>query len=211
MKGSVLNYEHGPSLSVPVSRDFDARLRALNSLDEEGFSEWIFDPAMLFGSTVKWWGDRGKRNTPHEGLDLRPYRTGDGVVHRLDAGAKVPVMFDGEVVNVIDDFLGKSVFVRHGGFETEGCHLYTIYGHIVPSDSAVPGSVLAKGSVIGVISAGRRNDAADIAHLHMSVAWIPDSVNAGDLDWNTVGDPTRVVLIDPLGVITWRYSIVADL
>jgi hypothetical protein len=53
---------------------FTQHLVARNDLAEKGFVKWIFEPGMLFGSTVMWWTDSGRRKHPHEGLDLRFYR-----------------------------------------------------------------------------------------------------------------------------------------
>ncbi|MBI2852840.1 MAG: peptidoglycan DD-metalloendopeptidase family protein [Chloroflexi bacterium] len=190
----------------PVSRRFDERLRSLNNLDEAGFKEWIFHPAMLFGSLYKWWGDWGRRDNPHEGLDLCLYRTVDGGIRNLGEKARVPTMFGGEVMNIIDDFLGKSVFIHHSGYEDRGSRLYTIYGHIEPGPAVTRGEFLREGEVIGAICG--RGGGSSLAHLHISVAWISDSLPAVALDWKTMGNPAKVVLLDPLSVISCRYSIV---
>jgi hypothetical protein len=51
---------------------------------------------MLFNSTDKWWGDQGKRDQPHEGLDLCLYKDGKNTILSLGEKAEVPVIFDGE-------------------------------------------------------------------------------------------------------------------
>ena len=68
---------------------------------------------MLFNSTDKWWGDQGKRDKPHEGLDLCLYKDREDKILRLGENAKVPVIYDGIVVGIVDDFLGKSVIIEH--------------------------------------------------------------------------------------------------
>ena len=84
-----------------------------NALDQGGFKEWVFCPGMLFNSTDKWWGDQGKRDKPHEGLDLCLYKDREDKILRLGEKAKVPVIYDGIVVGIVDDFLGKSVIIEH--------------------------------------------------------------------------------------------------
>jgi hypothetical protein len=37
---------------------------------ESGFERWIFGPGMMFGDRIEWWGDRNRRRTEHEGLDI---------------------------------------------------------------------------------------------------------------------------------------------
>jgi len=82
VKGKIILSEvkdQGPPM-VPASVLFHERLIRLNNLDSLGFKEWIFLPAMLFGSSHKWWGDLGQRQRPHEGLDFRFYRAKGGSI-----------------------------------------------------------------------------------------------------------------------------------
>ena len=194
---------------VPVSRLFHERLVFLNNLDSLGFREWIFQPAMLFGSLDKWWGDLGKRQRPHEGLDLCLYRTKEGNIDYLTGETKIPVIFAGQIIKVGDDFLGQSVFVGHDVYDSDGRQLYTIYGHIKPGDDIRPGKRLSEGDVIGVITGTGDSEAFAPRHLHVSVAWIPNTMHVPELGWQTINDPTRVVLLDPLSVIECPYSIVS--
>jgi murein DD-endopeptidase MepM/ murein hydrolase activator NlpD len=181
-----------------------------NNLDSPGFKEWIFHPAMLFGSLRKWWGDLGKRQRPHEGLDLCLYRTREGNINHLTGGTKIPVMFTGKIIKVSDDFLGESVFVGHGVYNSNGGQLYTIYGHIKPGNNIRQGKRLSEGDIIGVITDTGNSDVAIPHHLHVSVAWIPDTMHVSELGWQTINDPARVVLLDPLSVIECPYSIVSQ-
>ena len=72
-------------LSPPLKRSqFKDIIVSENRLDKKGFKEWIFCPGMLFRSGQKWWGDREKRGSDHEGLDLSIYRNDEGDILRLD-------------------------------------------------------------------------------------------------------------------------------
>ena len=103
-----------------------------NRLDEQGFEAWAICPDMLFNAEDKWWGDRGRRDRPHEGLDLVLYRNRQERILRLGEETKIPVMYDGLVVNVIDDFLGKTLFIEHDLADGSDSRVYTIYGHTNP-------------------------------------------------------------------------------
>jgi len=196
---------------VPVSRLFHERLMFFNNLDSLGFKEWIFHPAMLFGSLYKWWGDLGKRQRPHEGLDLCLYQTKEGNINYLTGETKIPVIFTGQIIKVSDDFLGESVFVGHGAYDSNGSQLYTIYGHIKPSNNIRPGKRLSEGDIIGVITDTGNSEVVIPHHLHVSVAWIPNTMHVPELGWQTINDPTKVVLLDPLSVIECPYSIISGL
>jgi murein DD-endopeptidase MepM/ murein hydrolase activator NlpD len=195
---------------VPASRLFHEQLLHLNNLDRLGFKEWIFHPAMLFGSLDKWWGDLGKRQRPHEGLDLCLYRTKEGNVHYLTRETKIPVIFTGQVVKVSADFLGESVFVSHDAYNSNGSRLYTIYGHIKPSNHIRHGERLSEGDIIGIIADTGNSGMVIPLHLHVSVAWIPATMPVSELGWQTINDLAKVVLLNPLNVIECPYSIVSE-
>jgi hypothetical protein len=198
--------DKGPG-KTPVSTTFHERLRSCNDLDKLGFEEWLFLPAMLFGSTAKWWGDRGKRDKPHEGLDLYLFRAQQGDIRTLDEKTMVPVLFEGQVVKISGDFLGESVFVGHNTHRNDGSQLHSIYGHVNPGATIRPGEELREGDIIGTIAQARRGGEAVPSHLHVSVAWIPDTLRSEELDWKTLGDARKVVLLDPLSVIVCPHSI----
>jgi murein DD-endopeptidase MepM/ murein hydrolase activator NlpD len=195
---------------LPVSRSFHGRLISCNGLDKKGFQEWIFHPGMLLGVHSKWWGKPEKRDRLHEGLDLCAYRTEQGAIHYLNEQTKIPVMFKGRVVNVCDDFLGESMFVRHDACNSNGRRLYTIYGHIKPHHSIQPGNSLDEGDIIGTLTRTGAVDRAIPYHLHISVAWILETLHSENLDWQIMGDPAAVVLLDPLRSIECPYSIESD-
>lgn len=90
---------------------FSEHLVTCNSLRQAGLEQWAFYPGMLFGATEKWWGDRGRRPRPHEGIDLCLYTDKAGRAFRLHESSRIPVMLDGEIVKIEEDFLGKSVYL----------------------------------------------------------------------------------------------------
>jgi hypothetical protein len=194
---------------MPVSKLFHERLVFDNGLDRKGFKEWIFYSAMLFGSRSKWWGDQGERGSQHEGLDLCLYRTSDGDIQYLDAETKIPVIFSGRVVKVSKDFLGESVFVSHNAYNLNGSRLHTIYAHIRPHGRIRPGEVLSDGGIIGVLADTGEDNGTVPYHLHISVAWIPDTVPSQELDWHMLDEDAGIVLLDPLHVIRCPYTVIS--
>ncbi len=185
---------------------FHHNLLALNDLSRTGFREWLFLPSMLFEAQDKWWGDRGKRTVPHEGIDISMYRTTAGVVAYLTGGTRVPAVFTGRIEKIIDDFLGKSVFVRSEQLDNEDGRFFTLYGHIEPSKDNRPGKVIDEGNVIGLIAGGKRTSVRP--HLHISFARIPESLPVEELNWEAIGERRSLRLIDPLDIITIPHSVI---
>ena len=94
------------SQSPDLKSSFFQYLVAINRPHLDNFKQWIFLPGMLFNSGEKWWGDQGRRATPHEGLDLCSFAEIDGNIKNLDPHTKIPAAFAGEIVKIDPDFLG---------------------------------------------------------------------------------------------------------
>ena len=173
---------------------FTEHLVRLNALS---FSKWVFEPGMLFLSDEKWWGDKGYRKHQHNGLDLHSYATADGTVKALNENTKIPVIFDGIIVKSIKDFLGYTLFAAHEIYD-RGSQLFTIYGHVQPSDCAED-KFFSEGSVFAVLG-GRQSTSVPI-HIHLSVAFIPKTIRIESLTWKTLDEDDRILFIDPRDVI----------
>ena len=180
-----------------------------NALDKGGFKGWIFCPGMLFNSTDKWWGDQGKRDKPHEGLDLCLYKDREDKILRLGEKAKVPVIYDGIVVRIVDDFLGKSVIIEHLFSDCDNNMLCTIYGHIIPEDNLHIGKIVKEGDVIATLTDSSRFKTNIFPHLHISLGWTSKAISYDRWDWENIGAPNTLTLLDPLQVIDWHYLILA--
>lgn len=194
-----MEYQPAPVSLAPSA--FNDLLIRWNGLDAAGFAAWEFLPGMRFGERAAWWRDGCERSAAHEGLDLCWYRTRDGRLSSLGAGARVPVVSAGELVSVVDDFLGISLFVAHERHDEQGRRLHTIYGHVVPRRDLVPGSLLFDEDEVGTIAdtaAGRRSVPA---HLHVTLALIEREGGPARLDWGALRDVRRVVLLDPMSII----------
>ncbi len=180
---------------MPARRScFCRRLAAVNHL---AFREWIFTPGMLFGSSDTWWGSRTARNTPHEGLDLYAYRSSSGSSLTLEPGTLVPLLYDGQIVRIVDDFLGSTVFVRHPGHEENSREFYSMYGHVRQEKVLSQGMHISEGEVICSIASSRKKTSTVPPHLHLSVALVSKTVSPERLDWNNTGT-AEIVFFDPM-------------
>ena len=189
-----------PMLLVPSA--FNGLLIRWNGLLEAGFAAWEFLPGMRFAERAAWWRGGGDRGGLHEGLDICCYRTGDGRRLSLGAGARVPVIYAGEVVSVVDDFLGVSLFLAHERRDSRGRQLHTIYGHIRPRVGLARGCLVGDGEAVGTIAATSGNKASVPPHLHLTLALITREYGPARLDWEALSDPNRARLLDPLPIMS---------
>jgi murein DD-endopeptidase MepM/ murein hydrolase activator NlpD len=146
----------------------------------------------------------GKREHPHEGLDLRTYRKQDKKdVCYVNEATFIPALFKGEVIHIIDDFLGQTIFIKHDFLKTGLGHFYSIYGHLKLSGKICSGKVVDEGMTIGTVAGGRLVP----PHLHISTAWISDKLVPKDMNWETIRDTEKVILVDPLPVTGCPYMV----
>ena len=177
-----------------------------NGLTGNDFRGWLICDGMLFNSTETWWGSREKRERSHEGLDLGFYGNGKNRVVGLNEATKIPVMYDGVVVGIFDDLLGKSLFVRHGISNIESRYLCTIFGHTNPDSNIYPGKRVKEGETVVRVAHAEKSEVSP--HLHITIGWVQEEISDDLLDWKAIGNPGTFKLIDPLEVID-RYSIVS--
>jgi hypothetical protein len=156
---------------------------------------------MKFAERVAWWRDSAERTGAHEGLDICRYWTGDGGRLSLGAGARVPAICQGEVVAIVDDFLGRSVFVAHGVRDGDGRRLHTVYGHVDPRPGLVPGSLIADEDLVGTIADPAAHGGRIPPHLHITVALVAREGGREPLGWDALHDRERVLLLDPLPIV----------
>ncbi|MBA4371740.1 MAG: hypothetical protein C0402_02635 [Thermodesulfovibrio sp.] len=179
------------------------QLAAINKLNLE---RWLFYPGMRFGERHIWWGNRGLRISPHEGLDLCYYRSVDSSIMTLSAGTLIPVLHDGHIVRIVDDFLGKTIFVKHARQDEDNRMLYSIYGHVIPQENLVPGLHVRTGTVIGILASRSKKTAAPPPHLHLSAALLPEDFSPERLGWDMTASEAKILFIDPLPLIDCAYE-----
>lgn len=177
-----------------------------NALDESGFQEWTFYPGMLFNAMDKWWGNRGKRDKPHEGLDLCFYKDRKDRIFCFDEKMKIPALYDGIVVKMVDDFMGKSVFVEHRLPDSNHRRFFMIYGHTNPLPHLHDGRIVKEGEIIAALARPGKPQINIPPHLHLSLAWIFNKISYENLNWKTMGNLKELKWVDPLQVIS-RHSL----
>ena len=170
-------------------------------MNESGFNKWVFEPPMLYRSTDMWWGLRGKRYRPHEGLDFCMFEDGGGRVIRLDGKTMVPAMYDGVVIGIVRDFIGRSIILEHR-FE-KPCHarFCSVYAHIRPHPHVTVGRKIKEGGVIAAVEESFKSKTDIYPHLHISLGWISSSIPNERLVWPELGSPGVMALLNPLDFI----------
>jgi hypothetical protein len=184
-----------------IKSRFFSYLIAHNRPHLDNFKKWSFQPGMLFNSLEKWWGDQGRRATPHEGLDLCSFEDKNGNRKTLDWHIKIPAAFAGEIVKIAPDFLGQSIYISHELFDDGGRQLYSAYGHTIPEDTLKIGSRGAEGQIIAIMSDFSGKKLAIQPHVHITFAWIQVPIVLNDLNWDNLGKNPGMSLIDPLAVL----------
>ena len=159
-----------------IAENFPGWLNEMKS--ESGFKSWVFRAGKLFGAQTEWWGDGNRRYAEHEGIDFAEGRDSDGLIRPIPEGTPVRAIENGEFACILDDFLGKTILVRHPHMvNRHGSVLYTQYSHILPDDTPVP--TVAKGQVHGKI--GRMTQSKAPAHFHFAAACITQTLPASAL------------------------------
>jgi hypothetical protein len=185
--------------------DFSRFFRDLNGYSADDFDRWLFRPGMIHGSVYKWWGDRGKRTVPHEGVDFCLFADARGAVHHLTGASLIPAFYAGTVVSIIPDFLGRTIIVETEGSEGK---MLLFYGHLTPDKALGIGTPISGGSALGLVSPPKTASVGLLLHAHITVARVHDRVNYELLNWNSIGTTEPLSLLDPLEFIDGPWSIV---
>ena len=154
---------------------------------------------MLFGAPQMWWDDRGPRPRPHEGLDLCFYWSQGLETRQVDVQTQIPAMYDGTVVHLCEDLIGRSVMMEHRWPAMPGC-IYTLYGHTRPRAGLAVGQTIRAGEIVARLAPVTRPGATVLPHLHISVGWSSEPVAPERLAWNIL--PEVLHLLDPLPLLS---------
>jgi hypothetical protein len=195
--------------NIPVS-NFVSRLMEVNHLTACGFDRFLFFPGMLFNAKEKWWGKGGLRAVSHEGLDLCFFAGADGAKFRMDETIQVPMVYDGVIVHVMDDFLGKTVITRHDLGKAFSDPILSLYGHTQPDPHIQIGDRIRQGDVFACLADISNRSKLLSSHLHISLAKARMLPSAGHLTWEMLNGADRSVFMDPLTILDAEYSIMDD-
>jgi murein DD-endopeptidase MepM/ murein hydrolase activator NlpD len=193
-----------------MKTDFTDILITANAMDPDDFQSWMFYEEMLFNAPGKWWGDYGRRDFPHEGIDLCLYADGVGKICRLGANTYIPAMHEGVVKALIKDYLGQAVIIEHlDGAGAKESYL-SAYAHISPRPGIKPGAMVKRGDIIATIADTHRSKANILPHLHYSLGRPSPAMIYDPFKWNLMRDPDLVTLIDPLDLIGWPTQVLTS-
>ena len=206
---NLFNSDQSKAIFLEKSR-FTKMLIEKNALDHSGFEGWIFCQGMLFNSPDKWWGDHGRRDFPHEGIDLCLYLDHSHRIRRLDEDTRIPVMHDGVVKAIFKDYLGTTVVIEHENSVSDTGVFISLYAHTNPRSDIVVGVIVKEGDIIATIGDTRNSKSQIIPHLHFSLGKPSDSFSYEGFDWNTIRTPEMITLLDPLAIIDWPYQALAS-
>lgn len=183
-------------LMLPASSFWFHFLR-VNRLDRH--CRWLGLPGMEFRARAAWWG-KAARTAPHEGIDLLFLVDSRGRRLALPPQALVVPLWEGEVVGLLDDFLGRTVVVRHPCADEQGRTLVSLYAHVEPLVGQ--GTRVRPDFPVARIAPGKqRGKSGPPAHLHISLAWLAAGYPVRELSWPTLWQNQAVELIDPLPVL----------
>lgn len=185
-------------------------LIAANGIDPDDFQRWAFCEGMMFDAPGKWWGDYGKRDFPHEGLDLCLYTDSAGKLCHLDEKTRIPAMHDGVVKALFTDYLGQAVIIEHEDGEGDGGKYLSAYAHTNPQAGIQPGAMVKRGDIIATIADTRRSKAKILSHLHYSLGRPSQNLLYDSFVWNIMRDPNLMTLLDPLDAIDWPVQVLAS-
>ena len=171
----------------------------------ESFAGWLFLPGMLFNASDKWWGGKGERIAPHEGLDLRLYEDARGRVLLLGAGSSVPAVYDGTVKGIVDDFLGKTIIMEHRFPQMPAFQLITLFGHTKPAGGVRPGEAVKAGDVMAAIASPGASGKAVDCHLHVSLGRPSGAVALASLNWQNMAE--GLVMFDPVEALDGPFRV----
>ncbi len=187
--------------------EFVLHLIRENKLHAFDFDRFVFFQGMMFGSDKKWWGVKGIRRFLHEGLDLCFFTNICNEKFRLDETVKVPMLYDGRVEHITNDFLGKTVITRHCFSGHNKLPLLSLYGHLNPDKNLKIGDEIKAGEIFALIAGLENRQKVLLPHLHISLAKPEMLPPANCLEWEFLNTVDRDVFIDPLKAITPKYTV----
>ena len=173
-------------------------LSRLNQLGKGSDICFLFHGGMLFLSPDKWWGDFKKRVSIHEGIDITYYRDFRGNACRFDHTTRVPAMENGIILNICNDFLGRSIITEPLWADTAAeFRLLYVYAHVIPLGNMVRGARVSAGQEIASVCPTDKNPQMP-PHLHFSCFEVPASVPLVCLDWELFSKGPDIRFIHPV-------------
>lgn len=127
---------------------------------------------------------------------------------RLDETVRVPMLYDGVVEHITDDFLGKTVIMSHHFEDRNQRALLSFYGHMNPDKNLKIGDKIKEGEAFASIAGIADRKKGLLPHLHISLAR-PDMLPPADsLEWEFLNRADRSVFVNPIDAISVRYTVI---
>ena len=96
---------------------------------------------------------------------------------------------------------------RHPDLLPEGSSLLTALGHTRPRPGLAAGSWLSEGEGIATLAAPVGRPARVAPHLHLTVAILAPGPPPEPFQWETLGHPGALTLLDPLTVFPTSFAL----
>ncbi|MBU1170533.1 MAG: M23 family metallopeptidase [Proteobacteria bacterium] len=172
------------------------------------FSKWFFYSGMLYGSSDKWWGKGGERPDAHEGLDICYYLDSKDKLIQLQGLLWIPAMYSGTVFEISDDdYLGKSIFIRHGARDSNNLILHSVYAHSVPARGLCVNQTVKQGEIIAAMADISERNLSIPAHIHVSMVFLPEDYPKDKLKWQILALTYQARLVDPFAYLDCDYTV----
>ena len=150
-------------------------------------NKWLFYDGMLFGSKKKWWGDFGLRSNLHEGIDIAMYKDKHGKIKYFDTNIKIPAMANGNIINICNDFLGKSIVIEHELKSDKNLKIILIYAHVCVLKNIYIGRKIKKGDTLATVCDTSTKKSKIPCHVHISIMEVKTKISNHLLDWKLFG------------------------
>ncbi len=124
-----------------------------------------------------------------------------GNVSRVSSSTRVPAIYGGVVEKVMSDFLGNTVIIETPLSHPRCGPLLAVYGHVIPESGLEPGRTVNAGDCIACVSPVPSSGGRPVSHLHITIGLSLRRAGIDLLDWNNIGNPAFVNLLDPLQVL----------
>jgi len=177
--------------------EYLATIARINNLGMGQPVEWLFHTGMLFSTREKWWGDFKSRASAHEGIDITYFRTKPREVCRFDDTIIIPAMEDGQIINICNDFLGKTLVVDLENNEDSDIRVFLAYAHILPEKELIEGDRLKKNDIIARVCDTGKNPQLP-PHLHFSCFEVKKHILPEYLNWTLFSASADVNPIHPV-------------
>jgi len=101
----------------------------------------------------------------------------------------------------------KTQFTDFLYYENNCNRFYTIYGHTNPIADLQVGQVVKEGNIVATLAVSKKTKPGTLPHLHITLGWSLSKIAYDRLDWESIGNPDLLTLIDPLSIFNRNYQI----